>query len=158
MSSRKNEYSVVVQKDTYGDKCHVVLRESMLPAGLLKVEELARMDYGDMKKPEFPDGLVQPTSEEVMRFGGAKLESSKLSSLELSDYGPAINIDEIKQKITSFVLEAIENGRQPIFAWNDLATTEEVEAFHEAAVKVQIDQNSTGAPTPEQTESYGLYL
>jgi len=153
MTSNKNEYSVVVRKDAYGDGRHLILRESTQPTGLIKVEELGHLDYGDDQEMGFPDGLIEPTPEEVIRFAGhANLD--ELASREHSEYGQSATIHEIKQKITSFVIEGIMSGRQPVIAWNDLASQDEIEAFHEAVVNAN---NVLNPPGPDD-KPIGLYL
>lgn len=158
MPTRENGYTVVTGQDPEGDNCQLVMRESTLPTGLLKVEELARVSYGDIHEANFPDGLIEPTAEDIARFGGKPATEKDASISDVSKYEPSVNIAEITQRITVFVLDGIQSGRQPVIAWNDEATPEEVEAFHEAVAQVQKEQNSVQDSNSEQNESFGLYL
>jgi hypothetical protein len=154
MTYKNGEYTVVVS----GDDSQYILRESTLPTGLLMVEELARLDYSDEKEHAFPVGLIKPTPEEVVRFGGLSSESSSKEALDVADYGPVVNIKEIKQKISSFLIDAITDGRNPVLAWTEEASEEEVEAFQEAVKQVQESYNPAELNATERQESFGLYL
>ena len=160
--SKRFEYSIATRKDDYGDDTQFIFRETTASTGLVVAEEVARLDYGDIKHVTFPDGLVRPTEEETALYTGEVGKKIQESSSELADtavYGPATNMTQIEQNITDFVVKALSNGRQPIFAWTEIADDDEIRAFQKAAGRVQeIHDDSRVDSSDTPNESYGLYL
>lgn len=158
--SNKIEYSIVKRTDTYGDDTHFVFRQTKVPAGIIVAEELARLDYEDVSQTSYPSGLIEPTQEELALYGGvASDEGQSNSVIDTAEYGPAVDITEIERSITDFVVKALTGGRTPTFAWNDLASEDEIDAFKSAVGRVQ---SAHGIAQPElgsdSESSYGLYL
>ena len=154
------EYSIVTKKDDYGDDCRFVLRETTTPTGLIITEELGMLNFHDVKEAgAFPEGLIEPTEEEIIQYGGnLKKEDARPHEQDTATYEPASDISQLEHKIAAFVLDGITSGRQPVIAWNDLASDVEIRAFQNAASRVNSSQQIPPLENTTETQNIGLYL
>lgn len=158
------EYSIVTQEDDYGDDYLSVFRETILPSSLVTSTVIAEAKYTEVPEPRYPQGLIEPTDEEIRRYSGDVAATGEPE--RAPEVSPGLGIDQVKQRIAYFIVRGIREGRSPFIGIVEGALDHETSMLKDAAEIAQsmgcvADGEATDSSrqlTADDTSGIGFYL